>query len=183
MISYVFIFVHVRIWPYRNNHSNIIKAAAEIQLFSVLLISLMMRFDDALLAREGFPLEYYKTLMCFLLGVVTPAPIIYTILAKDKFEEARTRISKESDDGLASKTGSSLALRKRSSSRLEIGDMEEADRQEFKNPLNAIADEERAEAAAAAAQAAAAAAQAAAQAQAAQAAAEEVADTTPLDNK
>ena len=75
IISYMFVMLHMRIWPYPQVTDDLFKLFADIQIFLVLLVGLVLRFDPSTLNAEGYSREFYQTVL-FVLLTSTEVPLM-----------------------------------------------------------------------------------------------------------
>lgn len=106
MISYLFVLIHVKLWPYPSVGSNLLKLFTEVQLFLVLAISLVLQISDKQLAAEGFGRAFYSQLLGAVLLPLGVA-IILKMTRKGKLERAQgllLRMSKVDEEGKGKKS-------------------------------------------------------------------------------
>ena len=106
LISYVFVLIHLSVWPYVLKASNLLRLFTEIQLFLVLAVSLVLQIDALQLDEEGYGVDFYQTLLAVILGPLGIAVTLKTLLP-DKHERAQKLLmsmSKVDYDGTSKKS-------------------------------------------------------------------------------
>jgi len=66
LLAYCFVLLHVKMWPYPGTGENFLKLVADVQLFLVLLVSLVLQIDDTQLTAEGYGEDYDQQMLFYI---------------------------------------------------------------------------------------------------------------------
>ena len=80
-------------WPYYLLTENLLKLFADAQIFLVLVVGLILRFDDALLAAEQTSRRFYHNILLITVASVA-IPLGFTALWKDDVQKAESLLLK-----------------------------------------------------------------------------------------
>ena len=104
MISFVFFALHVRLLPYRSSALNNTKAVSELQLFVVLLTSVILQAHNVGFAAEVVQVDDYGTIQAAAIVLIIPVTVFLVVrtLAKLRAQDT-TKAGMEVENPLAQK--------------------------------------------------------------------------------
>ena len=90
VVSYAFMLIHMRIWPYPHETTNWLKLFAEVQVFAVMVIGLVFRFPQDMLEA---PFDYnFYTYVLGLLVASTAVAVVVKSTRPEKLQEAQRQL-------------------------------------------------------------------------------------------
>ena len=127
LISFFFVLLHLRMWPYPHFGANMLKLVTEVQICLVLQVSVIFHFQEEELAEDGVGHTFYQRLMLALLAVTSFAfPIaLFPVSSAERAQAAIVRLGRKD----ASELELQSAINERNDVRDDqVGQVDEVDR-------------------------------------------------------